>query len=128
MLHRSNARHAIGLACASNAACLPEPGRPSSSVTRHAASQRDGGDGRHCAAGNHRLSCFACRDGSRRTGGSGRVGCIMESLEQYREKADRCRRLARMISDRQAVEGLTALATEFDAKAAALEAAWVKTA
>ncbi|HEY0522171.1 MAG TPA: hypothetical protein VGD08_02195 [Stellaceae bacterium] len=51
----------------------------------------------------------------------------MDSLEQYRAKADRCRRLARMINDRQAIEGLTALATEFDAEVAALEAAWMKT-
>jgi hypothetical protein len=43
----------------------------------------------------------------------------MDSLERYREKADRCRRLARMIDDRQAVEGLRALATEFDAMAMA---------
>ncbi len=47
----------------------------------------------------------------------------MDSLEHYRAKADRCRRLARMITDRQVIEGLTALATEFDAKVAAMEAA-----
>ena len=46
----------------------------------------------------------------------------MDSVNRYRDEADRCRRLARMINDPQAVDDLTTLAAELEAKATAAEA------
>ena len=47
----------------------------------------------------------------------------MDQVAYFQEKARQCRRLARVTNDDRTIEGLTALAEEFDAKAKAAEAA-----
>jgi hypothetical protein len=47
----------------------------------------------------------------------------MESPDELRQKAERYRRLARSMDDRQLVEALKELALEYDAVAATLDAA-----
>ena len=44
----------------------------------------------------------------------------MGSVEQLREKAQQCRRLAQVSIDERAIEALAAIAKEFEAAAAAL--------
>jgi hypothetical protein len=46
---------------------------------------------------------------------------MSEFAAYCRKKAAQCRRLARMINDPVAIEELTKMATEFEARAAALE-------
>ena len=48
---------------------------------------------------------------------------VMESPQQLRARAERYRYLASIVSDAQAIEALRELATQYDAAAAALEAA-----
>lgn len=48
---------------------------------------------------------------------------VMESPLELRQRAERYRRLALSATDRQAIEALKELATEYDALAAALEEA-----
>lgn len=45
-----------------------------------------------------------------------------ETAEYYFEKAKQCRRLIRAINDDRAIEGLTAMAEEFEAKGKAAQA------
>ena len=47
----------------------------------------------------------------------------MGQIAYFLEKARQCRRLTRATNDERTIEGLTALAEEFDAKAKAAEAA-----
>ena len=47
----------------------------------------------------------------------------MDQASYYLEKVRQCRRLIRSINDERAIEGLTALAQEFEAKAKAAQAA-----
>jgi hypothetical protein len=46
----------------------------------------------------------------------------MTTAQYFLEKARQCRRLARATNDDRTIEGLSALADEFDAKAKAAEA------
>ena len=46
----------------------------------------------------------------------------MDTVSYYSEKARQCRRLTRATNDERAIEGLTALAEEFQAKAKAAQA------
>ena len=46
----------------------------------------------------------------------------MEDAAYFAEKAQQCRRLVRATNDSRTIEGLTAMAAEFDAKAKSAEA------
>ena len=47
---------------------------------------------------------------------------MLDPALYFLEKARQCRRLARAINDERAIEGLTAMADEFEAKAKAAQA------